>query len=135
MQKMVGIIPRGILFEDPNPRKDIYHAGNNYGKRIYESGAVPVMLMPNDGHIPENVLERFDSFLICGGNKFWPYHFEVIHHAITNGKPLLGICLGMQGIHLYFKTLDYMKEKGIQSDDIFAVMTEMRSEAGRKLEA
>ena len=128
MGKLVGIVPRGVLYEDPNPRKDIYHAGNNYGKRIYECGGTPLVLLPNDGRIPENVLDRFDSFLICGGNKIWPYHFEVIHHAVTNGKPLLGICLGMQSISWYFKLMDMMKSDASKQGDLFELFSKLRAE-------
>ncbi len=134
MQTLVGIVPRGVLFDDPNPRKDAYYAGNDYGKRIYECGGIPLALLPDDGHIPEEALDKFDAFLICGGNKIWPYQIEVVHHAVTKGKPLLGICLGMQCISYYFKLLDYIEENGRQGDDMFEVFTEMRKDPNNRLE-
>jgi len=134
MKTLVGIVPRGVLFEDTNPRKDVYYAGNNYGKRIYECGGIPLTLLPDDGYIPEEVLDNFDSFLICGGNKMWPYHFEVIHHAITKGKPLLGICLGMQCICCYFELLDYIEETGCHHKGLFEAFEEMRQDPEHRLE-
>ncbi|MBQ6907383.1 MAG: gamma-glutamyl-gamma-aminobutyrate hydrolase family protein [Clostridia bacterium] len=109
MKKLVGVVGTGDLFLTKNSREDIYKFGNNYVKRITECGGIPLGILPVDGVIDEAVLNRFDSFLICGGNSNWPYHFQVVNHALKTGKPLLGICLGLQVIHRVFKTLDYME--------------------------
>lgn len=116
MKKKVGIVPPGALFNTVNLREDTYTFGNNYGKRITECGGIPLGILPIDGVIDENLLEDFDSFLICGGTHSYKYHFQIIHYAIKTGKPLLGICLGMQTIHRTFKTLDFMKKTNFQGD-------------------
>jgi len=35
---------------------------------------------------------------------------------VTTGKPLLGICLGMQAICCYFRNLDYREANGLTGD-------------------
>ena len=126
MKKLVGIVSPAKMFEDNNTNNDRYNFGNNYGKRIYAAGGIPVGILPCDGRVSEETLAQFDSFLICGGTQSWPYQLQVAQYAIRNDKPLLGICLGMQTIHRTFKLLDYMEETGYTGDiyDLFAKVRE-----------
>lgn len=114
MQKRIGIAAPAVMFKEDNPRKDEYRFGNNYGKRIYDCGGIPLGILPSDGWVTEELLDQFDGFLICGGHQFWPYHLQIVEHAIKTGKPFLGICLGMQSIHQYFRTIDFIEETGFQ---------------------
>ena len=91
----IGILPTTKLYEDDNPYNDKYTFENVYMKRIYDSGAIPVGILPNDGKLDYSILEICDGFLLCGGNKIEEYNLEVIDYAIKKNKPLLGICLGM----------------------------------------
>ena len=116
MEKLVGLLAPARMFVEPNPRRDEYYFGNNYSNRIYDLGATPLGILPSDGHVSEKVLDRFDSFLLLGGHQFWPYHFQVMEHALKNEKPLLGICLGMQTICMYFKMKEMMAEQGVTGD-------------------
>lgn len=132
MERLVGVVSPAQLFEDPNPRRDEYIFGNNYGCRIYDMGGIPLGILPSDGRVPERALEQFDAFLLCGGHRIWPYHLQVVHHAVTAGKPVLGICLGMQVIHRYFQVIDYMEATGRQGD-LFDILQEFRKIPGNEL--
>lgn len=131
MDTLVGVLSPARMFRQDNPRRDEYRFGNNYGNRIYDLGGIPLGILPSDGRVSEKVLDKFDSFLICGGSKFWPHHLQVVHHAYTTGKPLLGICLGMQSIYYYFHVREYMELHGRRNDDLFAVFQEIRAMEGK----
>lgn len=135
METIVGIVAPGKLLDEMNPRRDEYYFGNNYSNRVYELGGMPLGILPSDGYVSDEVLDRVDAFLICGGHKTWPYHLQVVHHAITTGKPLLGICLGMQSIHCYFRLLDYAKATGQalsfdRKGNFWEVFQQLRKESG-----
>ena len=102
MKKIIGIVPKGIPYETENDRLRLYELGDSYAKRIKEVGGIAICLAPVDGRISPEQLALCDGFLAQGGNRMWPYHFQIIHHAVTTGKKYLGICLGMQLIHRYF---------------------------------
>ena len=133
METLIGVVSPARLGDDPNPRKDEYYFGNNYGNRIYDKGGIPLGILPSDGCISEKVLEKFEAFLLMGGHKTWPYHLQVVHHAVTTGKPLPGICLGMQSIHTYFRIRDYMEQTGC-TGDLFEALRELRRQQGSSLQ-
>ena len=115
MNKLVGIVPRGDLNAD-SAMEDFYLTGNNYAKRIQEVGGIPMGLAPVDGVLSEAALDLCDAFVVMGGKKIWPYHFQALHHAVTHHKPYLGICLGMQLIHCYFAVRDEVEKRGLNGD-------------------
>ena len=99
-KKVIGILPKGILFDPEKP--NTYTLINNYTKRVLEAGCIPVCLAPVDGRITQEQLDMCDGFIAQGGTQMWPYHFQVIDHCYNTGKKYLGICLGMQLIHRYY---------------------------------
>ncbi len=112
MKKVIGVVPKGTLFEPEKPAG--YWLGNSYIKRVTEAGGIGVCLAPVDGRISQEQLELCDGFIVQGGTQMWPYHFQVIHHAATTGKKLLGICLGMQLVHRYYRMCHIVEEMGME---------------------
>ena len=117
MKKLIGLVPASSTGDpDVSACKDFYRLGNNYAKRIYEAGCIPMGLAPADNWIPEEALEACDAFVVQGGAEFYPYHYQVIHHAVTTGKKYLGICLGQQLIYVYFKLRSILESEGYTGD-------------------
>ena len=117
MGKIVGIVPKSLVLPtNESCMQDFYHLGNNYVKRVAEAGGVPVGLAPVDNWLSEEQLNMCDTFLIQGGAEFFPYHFQVIHHAVTTGKRMLGVCLGEQLIYVYLELRRRVEERGYEGD-------------------
>lgn len=134
MKKLIGIVPRGVLCDmEQSNMSDKYELGNNYIKRVSEAGGIPMGVTPIDGKISEDVLERFDGFVVQGGTTMWPYHFQIIHHAVTHGKRYLGICMGMQLIHCYFSLRKMVEDSG-QRGDFIEQMYELFHEQEKEYE-
>lgn len=74
---------------------------NNYSDKIKKNKAIPIGIIFPNGKFDENLLKIYDGFLIPGGSTIRLYHILTIHYAITNNKPLLGICMGMQALGIY----------------------------------
>lgn len=127
MKKIVGIVPSASLFTSEDCYQDRYFFVNNYGKRIAAADAVPMGLLADDGYQIPGTLDQCDSILICGGGKIYPYHFQAVHYAVTSGKPLLGICLGMQAIHSYFIVAEEAKRRQF-SGDLLTLYERMKQE-------
>lgn len=122
MGKLVGIAPRSFVLEENTTNvQDVYHLGNNYTKRVIEVGGTPIGLAPVDNWLTEEALEMCDSFLVQGGAHFFPYHFQIIHHAVTRGKRYLGVCLGQQLIYVYFEIKRRVEELGYEGDLVKAI--------------
>ena len=122
MKKLIGIVPRGIDFsENTSCMDDYYKLGNCYVKRVAEAGCLPICLAPVDNRLTEEALSLCDGFLVQGGAEFYPYHFQVIHHAITHKKKYLGICLGQQLIYVYFELRRRVEEEGYEGDLVTAI--------------
>ena len=48
METLVGVVSPARIGDDPNPRRDEYYFGNNYGNRIYEKGGIPLGILTSD---------------------------------------------------------------------------------------
>ena len=124
--KIIGIVPPSRLRETENPYEDnaIFH--ELYTKRVEEAGGIPIGIIGVDGTVKEEALALCDAFLLCGGKRIFPYHFQVIAHALKTGKKLLGVCLGMQAIHSYFIAKEEQRNRPGKS--ILEVYEEMKKE-------
>ena len=122
VKKLIGIAPASFIGDpDKSCMADYYKLGNNYTKRIVEAGGIPFGLAPADNLLTEDALERCDSFLVQGGAEFYPYHFQIIHHAVTHGKKYLGICLGQQLIYVYLELRRRVEARGYSGDLVRAI--------------
>ncbi len=122
MKKVIGIAPASLIGKpDESCMQDHYRLGNNYIKRAYEAGCLPIGLAPTDNWLSEEALDMCDGFLVQGGAEFYPYHFQIIHHAITKRKRYLGICLGEQLIYVYFELKRRVEERGYDGDIVKAI--------------
>ncbi len=124
MAAVIGIVPTARLFDTDDPYKDQYIFVNHYVKRILENGGVPLGVLSADGRVAEEALALCGGFLLCGGHKIWPYHLQVVEHAVKAGKPILGICLGMQAICAWFRVQEEKAARGFAGDtlDLFEAM-------------
>ena len=122
MKRKIGIVPAADIGDAKKScMEDFYKIGNNYTKRVLDAGCVPIGLAPVDNLVCEEALDVCDGFLVQGGAEFYPYHFQVIHHAITHGKKYLGICLGEQLIYVYFKLREIVEQRGYDGDIVKAI--------------
>ena len=124
MGKIIGVVPAAILGDQTKSNmNDYYKMGNNYAKRVLEAGCVPIGMVPVDYWLTEEALDLCDGFIVQGGDEFYAYHFQVIHHAITHGKKYLGICLGEQLIYVYLELKRRVEERGYEGDLVKAICT------------
>lgn len=105
----------GVMLTEPSPRLAL---NNRYADAVLRAGGVPVAIPPVGG--PSDIarlLERVDGLLLGGGDDvdmerlgLGPNHpavqllpaakqdfdVELVRAALASGKPVLGVCLGMQ---------------------------------------
>lgn len=111
-KRIIGIVPTARLFETDDLYQDNYLFVNHYALRVVKNGGVPLGLLPVDGYAPKEALDACDALLFCGGSRIFPYHFQAMEHAVKTGKPVLGVCLGMQVLHSYFIVADEARKRG-----------------------
>ena len=122
MKKWSGLVPKCKVGDPEKSCMDDYiFVGHTYAQRIIEAGCTPIGLAPVNGWLTEDALQACEGFLVQGGPEFYPYHFQVIHHAITHHKKYLGICLGEQLIYAYFELKRRVEEQGYEGDLVKAI--------------
>ena len=78
---IIGIVPTLHLYETEDPYQDRYEFVNNYPKKIYEAGAIPIGLLLNDGKISMEQLELCDAFLFPGGSRIDHELYKILVYA------------------------------------------------------
>lgn len=131
MKKIIGIVPKGKLWnKEESNFSDVYEVGDNYCKRVQEAGAIPVAVTPVDGRLSREALALYDGYVVQGGSTFYPYHYQIIHDAVENGKRYLGICLGEQLIQSYFAMRRAVEEQGYEGDLLEAILAFRKAQRG-----
>lgn len=104
------------------PDEKITTINNCYLNSVWKSGGIPTLLLPSteDEYI-KTVCETFDGFLFCGGDDIDPKYYgqekdvnigeispardefeeKLFRAAYTTGKPIMGICRGLQIINVF----------------------------------
>jgi gamma-glutamyl-gamma-aminobutyrate hydrolase PuuD len=78
-------------------------------------------MAPVDNWLPEEAMDLCDGFIVQGGDEFYPYHYQIMHHVLTKGKRYLGICLGEQLIYVYLELKRRVEERGYEGDLVKAI--------------
>lgn len=109
---IVGVLPQR---SDIGITKTVY----TYPNCIFRSGGIPVTIhMPTFDHnvkFEVDAFDEIDSILIPGGSLILPEQICAVKYAISEGKPLIGICAGTQVMGAYnwlkikYGDLDYDK--------------------------
>ena len=106
---VVGILPQIRLNTDNNPYNDKYEFLDLYTKKIIECGAIPIGICLNNGKLDYSSLDICDAFILPGGNKVDRCYYETLFYCLKTNKPLLGICLGLEGMAIFSMVLDNIK--------------------------
>lgn len=88
----------------------------NYQKRINEVGCIPIGLLFPDGRFTKEEADLCDAFVISGGVDVESVGINLVHYAIKNNKPLLGICLGAQTLAGYDWVINHLGEQATYED-------------------
>ena len=119
MKKIIGLVPASNnLFKTDLVYEDKYYFINNYIERINEAGAIVSGVLPCSAYVDEETLSLYDAFILSGGGKIHPYHLQLVDYAVKNNKPLLGICMGMQTLAIYFLLCKEKKERNYEGSII-----------------
>ena len=94
----------------------------DYLSAIWRCGAVPTLLLPStDAEYISDICKEFDGFVFCGGGDIDPSYYgdvnqgksrdicplrdkfeKILFNSVyATGKPILGICRGMQIINVF----------------------------------
>ena len=112
---VVGILPQIRLNTDNNPYNDKYEFLDLYTRKIIECGAIPIGICLNNGKLDYSSLDICDAFILPGGYKVDRCYYETLFYCLKTNKPLLGICLGLEGMAIFSMVLDNVKDNSVES--------------------
>lgn len=138
------------------PESDIVSINQKYLTAVWNAGAIPTLLSPNtDEEYIKFVCEHFDGFMFCGGDDLDPKYYgeeksdrignvcaardefeeKLFSAAYATGKPILGICRGMQIINVFLGgSLHQHMDGHVQSEEKSVVTHSVLIEKGSMLE-
>ena len=107
MKPIIGIVARSGLNKENKP---IFEVLDNYRKAIIKAGGIPIVILPPqlvdyntnevkhlteiDKEILKKQVDLVQGVLMPGGTRAYDYDRYICE--ISQNKPLLGICMGMQ---------------------------------------
>lgn len=94
----------------------------HYAEAVYRFGGMPMMIPILGMEAVPDIIGRIDGLLLSGGDDIHPryygeepgenvglspdlrtdFEFALLKEAIAKGKPVLGICLGVQAMDVFF---------------------------------
>ena len=111
LNAMIGVSQRVTIVSEYNERRDALD--QRWSEFLAQSGLIPI-LIPNHPPTAQLVLDRIplDGFLLTGGNNLVDLGGDaperdsteqlLLDHALTTGKPVIGVCRGMQFLQNHF---------------------------------
>jgi putative glutamine amidotransferase len=116
-----------FLYPDVNRNvfgpKTLCYLERDMARYLSSDNYIPVLIPDLDKNNLQSFLEQLDGFVFQGGTDIAPesynekpisdgkwkgdkyrdeYELEIMHYAISNNKPVLGICRGFQLMNVYF---------------------------------
>ncbi len=120
---VIGILMRSEL--ERATEKPMHYVFDSVRKAVILSGGIPLLICPpkvidyfttrnrdfpefseEDKDMLRYYIKCCDGILIPGGTKFTKYDIEIVDMAVKKDMPVLGICLGMQILASYKRTVE-----------------------------
>ncbi len=118
-------IPPAFMYPDKNRKvfgpKSLSYIENDMTRYIAQKGILPVLIPDVENEYLTDILSEMDGFVFQGGSDIAPetfrenpigkwkgdairdrFELKIMDFAITNSKPVLGICRGFQLMNVYF---------------------------------
>ncbi len=135
MRPIIGIT-QDIEFKESGGFRT--YLDKSYADAVYRFGGMPFMIPVVEGaSVPEEYARKIDGLLLSGGDDIHPryyseevmdgatlspdartdFDFALLREMLAAGKPVFGICLGIQSMNVYFggklhQDIPGHKEKG-----------------------
>lgn len=139
MEPIIGISGNSMYYDSrvyPEPFK-VDHAPRSLSKAVSEAGGIPLIIPVNDPHLIRKYAGIVDGLILAGGQDVSPHLYgqdprkkiqatfpkrDVSEVALTEavlemGKPILGICRGLQLLNVIFGGTLYQDLS--ENDEVF----------------
>ncbi len=108
LKNRIGISLRVEVLEKFNEKRDVI--SQEWTNFIQNIDSYPILIPNTLSNVSQFLNEmKLDSIILSGGDNIGEFperdntEFEIIHFAITNNIPILGVCRGMQILNNFFR--------------------------------